>query len=302
MSIEISPSLSPLKPTIKLWTPNTIGVITFFLGFPAGIALAAINWIKIGMIRKVIPHILIGIAGVVAVIFLPDNIGRIVGLGLSWGYIVFFRQQMKSDIEKLDRFDVRNAHWFSAFFMSVALYGIVVIGVIVFVLLQTAYESIVPGHASYYANRGDNYLNSGNYDLAIAEYTRAIELESNSRALYYSRGLAYHQKGDFGNAVDDFSFVFTLPSNVVVGDADVYYARGQSYEDSGKHELAIADFTQFISLQPSNVFGYTNRAVSFESLGQFDEAIEDMEQALELAVDPSQKQAIENELSRLKGK
>lgn len=302
MSIEISPSLSQPKPTIKLWTPTTIGVLTFFLGFPAGIVLATINWIKMGMTRKVFPHILIGIAGVVAVIFLPDNIGRIVGLALSWGYIAYFRQQIKSDIEKLDRFNVQKAHWFSAFFMSVALYGIVLIGIVVFVFLQSTYESITPGHASYYANRGDNYLNSRNYDLAIAEYARAIELDPNSRALYYSRGLAYHQKGDFENAVDDFSFVLTLPSNVVVGDADIYYARGQVFTDNGKYELAIADFTAFIKLQPSNVFGYTNRAVSFEGLGQIDEAIEDLEQALELTDDPSFKQGIENELSRLKAK
>jgi hypothetical protein len=111
MSIEISPSLSQPKPTIKLWTPTAIGALTFFLGFPAGITLATINWIRMGMTRKVIPHILIGIVSVVAIFILPDNIGRIVGLALSWGYIAFFRSQMKSDIEKLDRFEVRNAHW-----------------------------------------------------------------------------------------------------------------------------------------------------------------------------------------------
>jgi tetratricopeptide (TPR) repeat protein len=255
-----------------------------------------------GMTRKAIPHILIGIAGVIAIIFLPDNIGRLVGLALTWGYIAFFRSQMKSDIEKLDRFDVRNAHWFGGFLISAALYGIVLIGIVVFTLLQTAYESITPGHASYYATRGDNNLNSGNYDLAITEYTRAIELEPNSRALYYSRGLAYHQKGDFESAIDDLTFVFTLPENVVITDAMVYYARGQVYEDSDKHELAFIDFTEFIKLQPNDVYGYTNRAVSLESLGQIDKAIQDMEQALKLSDDLSLKQAVENEITRLKGK
>lgn len=302
MSIEIPPSLSQPKPIIKLWTPTAIGALTFFLGFPAGITLATINWIKMGMTRKVIPHILIGIAGVVAVIFLPDNLGRIVGLGLSWGYIAFFRSQMKSDIEKLDRFKVRNAHWFSGFLMSAALYGMVALGIIAFVLLQSTYESIVPGHASYYANRGDKYLNSGNYDLAIAEYTQAIELEPNSRALYYSRGLAYHQEGDFENAIDDFSFVLTFPSNVVIDDGMVYYARGQAYAAHGIYDLALADFTRYIQLQPSDVFGYTNRGTVYAILGQTEDAIKDLEQALLLTEDTDLKQAIENELSKLKGK
>ena len=56
----------------------------------------------------VIPHIIIGVAGIIALIFLPDNIGRIVGLALSLGYIAFFRKEMKNDIEKLDRFDRNN--------------------------------------------------------------------------------------------------------------------------------------------------------------------------------------------------
>ena len=97
MSIEISPSLSEPKPKIKLWTPNTIGVLTFLLGFPAGILLATINWIKMRLIRKAVPHIFIGIAGVVALFLLPDNLARLVGLTLSWVYIAFFRSQMKED-------------------------------------------------------------------------------------------------------------------------------------------------------------------------------------------------------------
>lgn len=302
MSIEISPSLSQPKPTIKLWTPNTIGTLTFFLGFPAGIVLAAINWIKMGMTRKIIPHIFIGIAGIVAIIFLPDNLGRIVGLALSWGYIAFFRKQMKNDIEKLEHFDVHNARWYSGFFISIGLYGIVFAMAITFALLETEFEKMSPDHAAYYANRGDDYLRSGNYDMAITEYTRAIELESNSRALYYSRGFTYNQKGDFENAIDDLTFVFTLPENSVITNAMVYFTRGQAYEASGKHELALSDFTEFIKLQPNDAYGYTNRAFSFESLGQIEKAIQDMEQALILADDLGLKQSIETEITRLKGK
>jgi hypothetical protein len=112
MSIEISPSLSQPKPTIKLWTPNTIGTLTFFLGFPGGITLAAINWIKMGMKRKAFAHILLGIVGILTLFLLPDSLGRTLGLAINIGYISLLRQQMKGDIEKLDGFDVQNAHCF----------------------------------------------------------------------------------------------------------------------------------------------------------------------------------------------
>jgi tetratricopeptide (TPR) repeat protein len=298
MSIEISPSVSQPKPIIKLWTPTTLGVLTFFLGFPAGIALATINWIKMGMARKVIPHILTGITGSVALILLPNNLGRIVGLALSWGYIAFFRSQMKSDLEKLDRFEVRNAHWFSGFLMSVALYGIVVIGVIAFLSLQSVYESMTPGHALYYSNRGDNYLNNGNYDLAIAEYTKAIELDSSLTSLYYNRGLAYESKGDYKNAISDFSQIIIMNPK----DGGAFFERGLNYALNGAYESAVADFTQAIQLNPEDAYAYNNRGLSYEYLGQNEKAIQDFEKALELTTDPNLRQGVEEELRKLKGK
>jgi len=298
MSIELSPSLSQPKPTIKLWTPNTIGVLTFFLGFPAGITLATINWIKMGMTRKVIPHIFIGIAGIVAVIFLPDTPGRIVGLTLTWGYIAFFRQQMKSDMEKLDRFDVRKARWYSGFLMSVALYGIVFMGAFVLIMLQGIYESITPGHALYYSDRGDDYLNSGNYDLAIAEYTRAIELDSSLAYLYYNRGLAYEQKGDYRSAILDFSQVIQMNP----GEGEAYFERGFNYALNGDYELSVNDFTQAIELNPQDAYAYNNRGFSYENLGQVDEAIRDFEKVLELTSDPDLRQGVEAELVKLRGR
>jgi hypothetical protein len=41
-----------------LWTPNTIGILTFFTGFPTRITLASINWFKMGMKGKAFAHIL----------------------------------------------------------------------------------------------------------------------------------------------------------------------------------------------------------------------------------------------------
>lgn len=297
MSIEISPSLTQPKPTIKLWTPNAIGALTFFLGFPAGITLATINWIKMGMTKNVIPHIVIGVAGVIAIIFLPDNFGRIVGLALTLGYIAFFRKQMKSDIEKLERFEVQNARWYSGFFISVALYGIVLIGGIAFGVLQSVYESITPGHALYYSNRGDEYLQNGNYDNAISEYTQAIELDPSLSFLYFNRGIAYREKADYGNAISDFTSVIRLNPK----DSEAYFERAKINLIIYNFNGAIPNFSKVIEINPNNAYAFYGRGLAYEQLKMTEEAMNDFEQALEITNDQDLKQAIEAELQILKG-
>lgn len=298
---NVSPDIQN-APTIKLWSPTTIGFITFFLGFPNGIILASINWIRMDMKGKAFVNIAGGIVGILVIMTVPDNFGRLIGLVINVAYVAYLRKQMENDIGKITVSHVQYSHWFSGLLICVVAIVIMVLIVIVGTNVQIFFESLSPSSSYYYASRGDKYSENGNYDLAVVEYTQAIKLDPHSRALYYSRGLAYHQKGDFESAIDDLTFVFTFPENVIVTDAKVYYARGQVYEDSGEHELALSDFTEFIKLQPSDVYGYANRAVSFESLGQIDKAIQDMEQALKLAGDLSLKQAIENEITRLKGK
>jgi len=297
MSIEISPSLLQPKPTIKLWTPNTIGALTFFLGFPAGIFLAAINWIKMGMIKKVIPHIIIGVAGIIALIFLPDNIGRIVGLALSLGYIAFFRKEMKNDIEKLDRFDAQNARWYSGFFMSVGLYGIVFIVAMAFIFLQSIYESTTPGHALYYSNRGDNYLNNGNYDLAIAEYTKAIDLDPTLASLYYNRGLAYSIKEEYELAVLDYTKSIEIDPEY----ADTYNNRCRTYYLLGEYEKALPDCENALNLAPNTDYMLDLRASIYVELGRKEAAIKDFEQILEITSNQEFINHAEDELKKLNG-
>jgi tetratricopeptide (TPR) repeat protein len=54
-----------------------------------------------------------------------------------------------------------------------------------------------------YHNRGDAYGLKGDFDHAIADYTKAIEINPNYAPAYNSRGRAYTSKGDYVHAVAD---------------------------------------------------------------------------------------------------
>ena len=49
-------------------------------------------------------------------------------------------------------------------------------------------------HANAYNNRGNAYVNKGEIDAAIQDYTKAIDLNSEHANAYYNRGVAYAKK------------------------------------------------------------------------------------------------------------
>jgi len=56
-----------------------------------------------------------------------------------------------------------------------------------------------------FEERGKARHRSGDYDGAIADYTRAIELDPKFSQAYYNLGLAKKHKGDMDGAIADYS-------------------------------------------------------------------------------------------------
>jgi tetratricopeptide (TPR) repeat protein len=53
--------------------------------------------------------------------------------------------------------------------------------------------------------RGNEYFDKGDYDRAIADYTKAIEINPNYAKAYNDRGMAYMELGDMENGCRDFA-------------------------------------------------------------------------------------------------
>jgi len=63
---------------------------------------------------------------------------------------------------------------------------------------------IDPEYARAYNNRGFAYDNYGEFDKAIADYTRAIAIDPYYTTAYYNRGFAYRAKGEKNKSNSDF--------------------------------------------------------------------------------------------------
>ena len=96
----------------------------------------------------------------------------------------------------------------------------------------------------------------GNIDLAIADFTKAIELDPQYAVAYSNRGNAKRLKGDLDGSLADFDKAIELKPDF----AGAYNNRGLTKRFKGDYDGAVADFTKAIELDPKHQVGVINLA------------------------------------------
>jgi tetratricopeptide (TPR) repeat protein len=139
-----------------------------------------------------------------------------------------------------------------------------------------------------YGKRGNAHHDKGEYDRAIADYTRAVELNANDAVVYNNRGIAYRAKGDNDSAIADYTRVTEINPR----DAVAYNNRGVAYRAKGNNDSAIADHTKAIELDPELASAYNNRGIAYRAKGDNDSAIADHTKAID--IDPELASAFYN--------
>lgn len=111
-------------------------------------------------------------------------------------------------------------------------------------------------------SRGNTFLQEGQYDAAIAEFNKALEINPKSALAYYHRGLAYSNKGLHNAAVADFTDAIALNPGILEKTSVLhlaYFSRGVSYQATGKLGPAIEDFTRSIEINSTIAEAYAQR-------------------------------------------
>src|SRR6516164_3629957 len=110
-------------------------------------------------------------------------------------------------------------------------------------ILVAASLSVVPSAAIAqssavdYFNRGVIEKANGDFDSAIADYTRAIELDPTYAAAYSNRGNAKQAKGDLDGAIADCNRAIELDPK----DSMAYFHRGIAKKAKGDLKAAVDD-------------------------------------------------------------
>lgn len=130
--------------------------------------------------------------------------------------------------------------------------------------------------------------NEPNYDKAIEDYTKAIELNPNFADAYYNRGLAWVaiKEKEYDKAIKDYTKAIELKPDY----ADAYYnERGLAWKAKGKYKEAINDYTDAIKIKPDFANAYYNMGLARKEYNDDPEKIkQEFEKYLELGIDENE--------------
>jgi hypothetical protein len=104
---------------------------------------------------------------------------------------------------------------------------------------------------------GQEYLEQGDYDRAIADFTLLLRTQppdNHAAWLYFNRGLAYVRKNDYDRAISDCTQAIKLDPN----NSWAYNNRGSAFLGKGDRARARADWIKALQLDPSNAVARDN--------------------------------------------
>lgn len=105
-------------------------------------------------------------------------------------------------------------------------------------------------------------------DKAIADLTKAIELNPQLDIAYYYLGQVCKTKGDYDRAIADYTKAIEIDPRFT----EAYNERGFVWRKKGDYDRAIADYTRAIEIDPNNIVAYNERGDAWQAKGDYDKA------------------------------
>ena len=130
----------------------------------------------------------------------------------------------------------------------------------------------------FLAARGYARSALGDYNAAIEDYSKAVQLDASYVAAVYNRGTAHFALRQYDQAIDDYSLALETDAN----DAKLLNNRGSAWFKKGNLQSAMANFSLAIEASPDDPDLYLNRGKVYEALGEPDKAREDFLQVKKL--------------------
>ena len=119
-----------------------------------------------------------------------------------------------------------------------------------------------------YCARGNISYYEKNYDDAITHYRKAIDINPNYAETYCNLGTVYREKGEASEAITNLNRAIELKHDY----EEAYNARGLVYYENHQLQLAIDDFSKAIDINPNYAEAYRNRGFAYQQQGDFEKA------------------------------
>ena len=145
-----------------------------------------------------------------------------------------------------------------------------------------------PENAMLYMKRGELYLVSHKFEQAIADYSKALQLDDTLDQAYFGRGMALGRAGQVEHGIKDLTvFIQRNPDSSLA-----YTKRGVRYLWIGDKQKAEFDLRRAIKLNPNNAEAHDDLGVIFARRGDIPQAIHQFQTVIKL--DPEYQKGFHN--------
>jgi len=156
-------------------------------------------------------------------------------------------------------------------------------------------STLYSGPAADLLKHGLEYIETGDFDNAIATFSEAIRVDPNNAGLYYLRGTAIRNLNQWTDVHASANFL-NFPELSYTSDVSEAFT-SMTKRNSAKWNLIISDYDSAILLDPSYAFAYHNRAIAHAEAGDYDKSASDFLKSMNL--DPYYHAAYEETFNKL---
>ena len=132
--------------------------------------------------------------------------------------------------------------------------------------------------AHVFANRGKAFMDTGEIELAIADFNKALQYNPDYYRVYFYRGFCHHMLGKGNLALKDYDEAIGLRRI----EPDFYYARAITYQKLGKFTESIQDLQKTMELNPSFHAAHHRMGLLYEEKKDYKNAVKSYERAIDV--------------------
>lgn len=143
-------------------------------------------------------------------------------------------------------------------------------------------EKTDPKTAAFgYSNLARIHALNNKYDLSLVEYSKAIELDPMNPDRYYGRANFYaNQKDDFNKALLDFSKAIELEPN----NLKYLYGRGRLFSNKNEFIDAIKDFEMILDIDSNSIDAINYLGIIYHNQGDFLKSIDQYSKGISIEI------------------
>jgi len=125
---------------------------------------------------------------------------------------------------------------------------------------------------------GKTYFDNNQTDLAITEYSKAIDMKKTEAEFFVNRGAAYGAKGNLQAALQDLNEGIKVEPDF----ANAYLNRSLVFTSLQQYDKALLDHDSYLNLKPFNADIWYEKGITHYRLGNSQDALKNIDRAIQL--------------------